>query len=827
MAAEPEEHGIEATDLSSLLCRFEEATNSEINLDFLNSCMPETKPIKYRSKIIQLSRNISDKLSSGNNILQTKRTTSNETLLPSPHSGTKSTSAASTYFESPCCLVESPPSAPILAVSPEITTLSQIKLEAEPSSFTGRTTECRDMLISGKHEISPAMDILESIFAQNEFLFQDAVSLHDFSTNADMLSSAIKTEFTDDFLEIFASDDLSTNNALFSTVAMSDVNDTHLSCNSISGLLHQSSIFPVSGDGGETCLHDIDIKNCNSDICLVSSLNNLHCDQSSLEHATSDSQLWDIFMGLEHSYCSKMLPATECVIDASEHSSFTAFMSSPEHTIAYPDEALTQSISDVLDDSSSVSQSTNADTFFTEEQEICIDSNGNDLYSHPPNQSPGCETLSEHFSRLESIDQTPEKDTHTKLESSHEHTQSNALCITQSSAGPVSEDAVVFFDKIPSYYTALSISSKPLTTTVFASATKHIGSTDHLDMWDSSEPPDDSRYDKVPAHRRCFTNTAKEVEIKTSSSYHNDVPTSHEPEGDLLPNSSTRESVIIPLTVENVAAANVKYSKRSHSPHSKTPALGRCSRSPIRRSASTSRFSRHSASSVSACSTCSSCSSCSTCSLSRSCSSSGSERGSSLCSDYRTNRSRSPVARNNRFSVETTRYNYTSSSEDPAWRSKRHKSRSKHNSAMDMRMLKKRKLKEEEQAKAMEERRIVYVGKIPDGYTKKQLYQRFQSFGEIKQVKVNFREHGDNYGFVTFAYSCDAVAAKEKGNSMPGVEKFDLCFGGRRHFCPDQYADLDGNREIEEEYAPMPIGMSQELDYAALLKQHSSTQMRK
>lgn len=486
------------------------------------------------------------------------------------------------------------------------------------------------MLISGKHEISPASDILESIFAQNEFLFQDAVSLHDFSTNADMLSSAIKTEFTDEFLEIFASDDLSTNNALFSTVAMSDVNDTHLSCNLISGLLHQSSIFPGSGDGGEICLHDIDIKNCNSDICLESSLNNLHCDQSSLEHATSDSQLWDIFMGLEHSYCSKMLPATECVIDASEHSSFTAFIGSPENTIAYPDQALSQCISDVLDDSSSVSQSTNADIFFTEEQEICIDSNGNDLYCHPPSQSPGCETLSENFSRLESIDKTAEKDTHTKLDSSHEHTQSNAL--------PVSEDAVVFFDKIPSYYTALSISSKPVTTTVFASATKHIGSTDHLDMWDSSEPPDDSRYDKVPAHRRCFTNTAKEVEIKPGSSDHNDVSTSHEPEKDFLPNSTAHESVIIPLTVENVAAADVKYSKRSHSPYSKTPAPGRCSRSPIRRSASTSRFSRHSASSVSACSTCSSCSSCSTCSLSRSCSSSGSERGSSLCLDYRRNR---------------------------------------------------------------------------------------------------------------------------------------------------------------------------------------------
>ncbi|GFR64860.1 peroxisome proliferator-activated receptor gamma coactivator-related protein 1 [Elysia marginata] len=125
-----------------------------------------------------------------------------------------------------------------------------------------------------------------------------------------------------------------------------------------------------------------------------------------------------------------------------------------------------------------------------------------------------------------------------------------------------------------------------------------------------------------------------------------------------------------------------------------------------------------------------------------------------------------------------------------------------------------------------EERRVVYVGKIPDSYTKRQLHQRFQCFGEIKEVKLNFREHGDNYGFVTFAYACDAIAAKEKGNNIEGVPKFDLCFGGRRLFCPDQYADLDGNREIEEEYAPVPRNMSEELDYAALLNQHSSHQKR-
>ena len=28
------------------------------------------------------------------------------------------------------------------------------------------------------------------------------------------------------------------------------------------------------------------------------------------------------------------------------------------------------------------------------------------------------------------------------------------------------------------------------------------------------------------------------------------------------------------------------------------------------------------------------------------------------------------------------------------------------------------------------------------------------------------------------------------GNKVPGCETFDLCFGGRRHFCRSNYADL-------------------------------------
>lgn len=127
-------------------------------------------------------------------------------------------------------------------------------------------------------------------------------------------------------------------------------------------------------------------------------------------------------------------------------------------------------------------------------------------------------------------------------------------------------------------------------------------------------------------------------------------------------------------------------------------------------------------------------------------------------------------------------------------------------------------MREEEKKVQIEERRIVYVGKIPQDYTKSQLRKRFRRFGEIEEVSTHFREAGDNYGFVTFAYTCDAYAAVEKGNAIPGEQHFDLCFGGRRQFCDTEYADLDGNMEMQEEFDTLPHG-SGTVDFDELLKQ--------
>lgn len=133
-----------------------------------------------------------------------------------------------------------------------------------------------------------------------------------------------------------------------------------------------------------------------------------------------------------------------------------------------------------------------------------------------------------------------------------------------------------------------------------------------------------------------------------------------------------------------------------------------------------------------------------------------------------------------------------------------------------------KKEKEEEKRQKNAERRIIYVGCIPDHYTRRKLHHRFEKFGEIEQVQLHFREHGDNYGFVTFAYTCDAYAAIEKGNlGLKDDVKFDLCFGGRRQFCDEVYADLDGNKEIEEEFDTEPKKAGA-VDFDELLRQARS-----
>ncbi|XP_073408980.1 peroxisome proliferator-activated receptor gamma coactivator-related protein 1 isoform X2 [Dendrobates tinctorius] len=128
--------------------------------------------------------------------------------------------------------------------------------------------------------------------------------------------------------------------------------------------------------------------------------------------------------------------------------------------------------------------------------------------------------------------------------------------------------------------------------------------------------------------------------------------------------------------------------------------------------------------------------------------------------------------------------------------------------------------------RAIEERRVVYVGKINSLMTRSELSRRFSVFGEIEECTIHFREEGDNYGFVTYSSTREAFAAIENGHKLrlPDELPFDLCFGGRRQFCKSNYADLDSNRD---DFDPTPVRSKYEaLDFDTLLKQAQKNHRR-
>ncbi|TRZ04163.1 hypothetical protein DNTS_032558 [Danionella cerebrum] len=206
---------------------------------------------------------------------------------------------------------------------------------------------------------------------------------------------------------------------------------------------------------------------------------------------------------------------------------------------------------------------------------------------------------------------------------------------------------------------------------------------------------------------------------------------------------------------------------------------------------------------------------------------------SSSDSSSESSRSRSPPRKSSRsFSPPRRRRFSYSSSCSGSWSRSRSRSRSRSSDSRGHRVWRSRKSPNQRPAyhfqngeetkrrkeKAIEERRVVYVGRIGGSMTRKELKERFSFFGRIEECTVHFRENGDNYGFVTYYSVKDAFNAIENGSKLRKQNEFpfDLCFGGRRQFCRTNYADLDSNRE----YDPKPTkGKFDALDFDTLLKQ--------
>ncbi|XP_063989416.1 serine/arginine repetitive matrix protein 2 isoform X2 [Diachasmimorpha longicaudata] len=124
-----------------------------------------------------------------------------------------------------------------------------------------------------------------------------------------------------------------------------------------------------------------------------------------------------------------------------------------------------------------------------------------------------------------------------------------------------------------------------------------------------------------------------------------------------------------------------------------------------------------------------------------------------------------------------------------------------------------------EKERQVEERRVIYVGRLEDGITKLELRRRFEAFGPVCDISLHFREHGDNYGFVTFAYKNDAYEAVEHGNDDITQPRYDLCFGGRRAFCKVKYADLDGMASNSLTSGPRSMSNDGDNTFDLLLKE--------
>ncbi|KAH8414321.1 hypothetical protein KR215_002990 [Drosophila sulfurigaster] len=122
---------------------------------------------------------------------------------------------------------------------------------------------------------------------------------------------------------------------------------------------------------------------------------------------------------------------------------------------------------------------------------------------------------------------------------------------------------------------------------------------------------------------------------------------------------------------------------------------------------------------------------------------------------------------------------------------------------------------------AVEERRIVYVGRIEQETTKEMLRRKFLPYGSIKQITIHYKENGMKYGFVTFERAQDAFTAIDTSPRDAQINMYDISFGGRRAFCRASYADLD-NAGINNYHSYVfpkaaPAAAPQEDSFEALL----------
>uniref|UniRef100_UPI00398E6F98 peroxisome proliferator-activated receptor gamma coactivator 1-alpha-like isoform X2 n=1 Tax=Pristiophorus japonicus TaxID=55135 RepID=UPI00398E6F98 len=121
--------------------------------------------------------------------------------------------------------------------------------------------------------------------------------------------------------------------------------------------------------------------------------------------------------------------------------------------------------------------------------------------------------------------------------------------------------------------------------------------------------------------------------------------------------------------------------------------------------------------------------------------------------------------------------------------------------------------------KAMDECRVIYVGKLSCNISQAELKRRFEVFGEIEECKLLTQDRGDKYGFIAYCYREDASSALKNGHKLQKQNEpaLQLYYGGLRRFCKASYTDLDSSAE---DLDPAPIKSKYDtMDFDSLLKE--------
>ncbi|KAJ8271288.1 hypothetical protein COCON_G00101470 [Conger conger] len=179
--------------------------------------------------------------------------------------------------------------------------------------------------------------------------------------------------------------------------------------------------------------------------------------------------------------------------------------------------------------------------------------------------------------------------------------------------------------------------------------------------------------------------------------------------------------------------------------------------------------------------------------------------GDSSASRSRTQRSPDTWARSQSGSPSTRRPRYDSYEEYQ----QECMQREEHRRSYEQREYERAEQRDRQRHKAIEERRVVYIGRLGSDITRTELKRQFEVFGDSR----------DNFGFLTFRYTCDALAALENGHTLrrSTEPRFQLCFGGRKQFCRSTYTDLDSH---SDDFDPTSIKSKYDcLDFDSLLRE--------